>query len=311
MKRDDELVVDNSDSRRSLLNKTGIATALISASGWAMAGIFIRSLSEFSVFLIVAVRLTLALVISIFVLSLSQSDRFWTYIKELRQAKVWGLSLIMLSCYTCGTLAFQLAPVSEVTLLMATTQIFVVASKLLSGKLVPKPVYLGALIAFLGICFVVFPGLAISSEFSSQRVIGHGLALLFAALLASYATWFSFLSRRNKAPSSIAVSLGTFILGCSAFCPQLLQLFSSSLQKVSTEHIVAFLGLGIISTVIPTLSYAIAVKRLQPLAATSVLLLEPLLSIAFASAILKEFPSIWVIPGATFVIVGLVYSNLK
>lgn len=292
---------------RTSLDKIGIIGAILAASGWGMAGIFIQLLPDFSVFLIVAIRLALALVVTITALLLFQ-NQLLLHIKELRRFKVWGFSAIMLTCYTCGTLAFQLAPVGEVSLLMATAPIFVIFFKLLLRKQIMRNEYRGALIALLGICFVIFPSLTINSIVSRQRIVGNLLALLFSALLAIYATWFRYLSKHSKAPSSIAVALGTFMLGCSVFLPAALQLFLTSSGLINVKHSIAFLGLGIASTAIPTMSYAVAAGRLPPLMTTSVLLLEPILATAFAFLILREVPSIWIVPGTILVVIGLLYT---
>jgi EamA domain-containing membrane protein RarD len=73
----------------SLLDKTGVVGAILTALGWGIAGVFIKLLPNFSAFSIVAVRLALALVVIIPILLL-QND-FFTQIRELRRLKVWVL----------------------------------------------------------------------------------------------------------------------------------------------------------------------------------------------------------------------------
>ena len=290
-------------NKLSLLDKTGIVGAILTALGWGMAGVFIKLLPNFSAFSIVSIRLALALVVTIPILLFQNS--FFTHVKELRRPKVWILSLIMLACYTFGTIAFQLAPVGEVTLLMATAPIFAILFKFLRREKTSKNEYRGALTAFLGICFILFPTLGLDSVISRQHIFGNFLALLVSILFAIYATWFRSLSQYNIAPSSISIALGTFTLGSLMFFPTTLQLFSAYNGSINLKYLIALLGLGLISTVIPTISYAIAAKRLPALITTSILLLEPILAIASAFLVLGAVPSVWIIPGTVFVGIGI------
>lgn len=289
-----------------LLDKTGIVGAILTALGWGMAGVFVKLLPDFSAFSIVAIRLALALVITIPILLFQNS--LFAQIKELRRLKVWLLSLIMLACYTFGTIAFQIAPVGEVTLLMTTAPIFAILYKIWRREKIKKTEYWGMLIAFLGICSITLPSLNIDSTISKQHIFGNCLALLVSILLAVYAIWFRFLSQHDFAPNSTSVALGTFILGSLIFLPiTTLQLFLADSRLLDLKYLIASLGLGLVSTVIPTLGYAIAAKRLPPITTTSILLLEPILAIAFAFLILGVVPSVWIIPGIVFVGIGILF----
>ena len=287
----------------SLLDKTGIIGAILTALGWGMAGVFIKLLPSFSAFSIVTIRLVLALVVLIPIL-LFQNNLF-THIKELCHLKVWILSLIMLGCYTFGTMAYQFAPVGEVTLLMTTAPIFTILFQFLRRKKIRKAEYWGALIAFLGICLIMFPSLNYSYAVSWQRIVGNFLALSVSVLLAIYALWFRSLSQYNIAPNSISISLGTFILGILIFFPITLKSFSAYTNLIDVRYLAASLGLGLVSTAIPTLTYVIAAKRLPALTTTGILLLEPILAITFAFIILGTVPSVWIIPGTVFVAIGI------
>jgi drug/metabolite transporter (DMT)-like permease len=287
----------------SLFDKTGIVGAILTALGWGMAGVFIKLLPNFSAFSIVAVRLALALVFIIPILLLQ--NNFFTQIRELRRLKVWLLSLMMLACYTFGTIAFQIAPVGEVTLLMTTAPIFTILFKFWRREKIRKTEYWGVSIAFFGICYIIFPSLNLDSVISKQHIFGNFLALLVSILLAIYAIWFRSLSQYDFAPNSISIALGTFIIGSLIFLPTTLKLFSTDTGLIDIRYLMASLGLGLVSTVIPTLCYAIAAQRLPPITTTSILLLEPILAVAFAFLILGTVPSIWIIPGTVFVGIGI------
>ncbi|WP_040839203.1 EamA family transporter [Thiothrix nivea] len=66
-----------------------------------------------------------------------------------------------------------------------------------------------------------------------------------------------------------------------------------------------FLGLGVISTAIPTLGFAIVSKKLPAIITSMISLFIPLFSAIFAYLILKEELSIIFFIGCTFVLGGV------
>lgn len=293
------------NDRTSPLDKIGLTAAFLTASGWGVAGIFIQFLPSISASSIVATRLTLALAIFTPILFFKK-DNFFAHIVSLRRPITWSLSAILFACYTLGTMSFQMAPVGEATLLMTTAPIFVILFKFFAREQTHRNEYLGALLAIVGIGLVVLPRLTIDNVVTDQRVIGDVLALLVSILFATYAIWFSSLNNNNNAPNSMSVTLGTFTLGCIMALLVAPHAFSEYNNLFNRKIIISFIGLGILSTAIPTLTYTVAAKRLPPLLTTGILLLEPVLAIVFAFLILKEIPSLWIAPGILFILVGLI-----
>ncbi|MBW4611295.1 MAG: DMT family transporter [Hassallia sp. WJT32-NPBG1] len=288
---------------------TGIAAALLTASGWAFAGIFIRLLPGISTYFIVAIRFTVALVVMMPLLWLIQKDRI-TSICSLRYAEYWYMSIILVGCSTLGTTAFQMAPVGEATLLMNTAPLFVIVYKLLNREKIQKNESLGVLFTVLGISFILVTEFSITETGVLQRLLGDGLALLVALLVAFYAFRFRLLSQRGEAPDEKTLTLLTLALGSivlwvvTAFVPNAIKI-----QVLDEQVLVAFAGLGIISTAIPTLGYAIASRRLPPILTTAVLLMEPIFAVIFAYLILKEVPSPLFVPSGLLVLGGLVFIS--
>lgn len=285
----------------------GITAALLTASGWGLSGIFVRLLPNFSAYSIVAGRFTVALVVMIPLLWLSHKDRI-TAIRSLRYAESWRLSMILVACYTLGTTALQMAPVGEATLLMTTAPLFIIVYKLLNREKIQKNESLGILLAVLGISFILAPNLSTTATDAISRLLGDGLALVAALLLAAYAFRFRLLSQRDRAPDEKTVTILTLALG--SIFPWLITAIIPNAIKTQVwneQFLVAFGGLGIISTAIPTLSYAIASRRLPPIITTAVLLMEPIFAVIFAYLILKEFPSFLFVPGGLMVLGGLVF----
>lgn len=301
----------NCNYQTESFNRAGIINAFITASGWALVGIFVKLLANFSVITAITARLVVALVGIVGWLLLQNKLRI--HLRKLLQLKVWLLGLAMLLVYVFGTLAFQLASVGEVALLAATAPIFVIVFRLIQNKPISVNEYWGGAIAFIGVCIVILSNVSLDGNISGQRLLGDISALLVSALVAAYTLCFRLLSKNGKAPSSEATALAAFILGCLVFCPIAFKLSveNGSLDLIYGKEIAAFAGLGLISTAIPTLCSATAAKKLPPLIATSISLLEPILAIIFAFIILQEVPSIWAAPGSILVLGGLFWMGIQ
>ena len=295
--------------RSNTFDSIGVAAALLTASGWSLAGIFIRLLPDISAYSIVAGRFTVALVVMMPLLWLIQKDRI-TFIRSLQSAEYWHMSVIVVGCCTLGTTAFQMAPVGEVTLLMSTAPLFVVVYKLLNREKIQKNELLGILFAVLGITFILVPEFSTTETATLQRLLGDGLALLVALLLAYYAFRFRLLNQRGQAPDEKIVTLLTLALG-SIVLWAVTAVVPNAIKTIVLDKqvLVAFAGLGIICTAIPTLGYAIASRRLPPILTTTVLLVEPIFAVVFAYLILKEIPSLVLVPGGLLVLGGLVFIS--
>ena len=294
--------------RSNTFDSIGVAAALLTASGWSLAGIFIRLLPDFSAYYIVAGRFTVALVVMMPLLWLIQKDPI-TSIRSLQYAEYWHMSVIIVGCCTLGT-TFQMAPVGEATLLMSTAPLFVVVYKLLNREKIQKNESLGILFAVLGITFILVPEFSTTETATLQRLLGDGLALLVALLMAYYAFRFRLLNQRDQAPDEKIVTLLTLALGSivlwavTAVVPNAIKT-----EVLDKQVLVAFAGLGIICTAIPTLGYAIASRRLAPILTTTVLMIEPIFAVVFAYLILKEVPSPLLVPGGLLVLGGLVFIS--
>ncbi len=290
---------------------SGIAIALLSTATWATAGIFIRWLPGWSPFAILAGRFFVAtLALLPVVLSASIRPDFF---RTLRSPTVWSLSLPMIGGFLLGTAAFQVARVGEVTLLLSTPPIFVVAYKLLARIRVYRSEGIGTLLAIAGVGIILQPQLSASASVDSagafwQTITGYLLALSAAALLAVYTLWFGAIARRGQTFRSINVVFITCLLGSvlSSICTML---FSNSdgLTGLDSRSMLVILGLGLLPTAMSTLCYTTAAQRLPAILAAAILLTEPIFAVLFASVILKEIPSLWFGFGSCFVLVGLLF----
>jgi drug/metabolite transporter (DMT)-like permease len=63
--------------------------------------------------------------------------------------------------------------------------------------------------------------------------------------------------------------------------------------------------LGVVSTLVPTLAFATAARRLPPVLTSAAQLLVPVVSAATAALALGERPSAWLVPGGALIGAGL------
>lgn len=295
-------------SEQSALLAAGL-TALL----WGLAGIFVRLLPPVSPFTVTAGRLLVALVVAVPVFWVLRDG--WPRLRgALGRRAAYVFALLLASYYLLATAAFQLAPVVEVALLISTPPLFVLGYRRVHGDAPTRAETAGALLALAGIALIMLPKLTAGEHGAADRLLGNLLAISAAALTAAYAYLYSLSARRGNPPDTIGVSLLTFVAGTGVLVllvgvtPQ-----PSGLDALDGHALWMFLGLGVLSTAIPTLAFAVASKRLPPLATSTILLFIPVFAGLFAYLILGERLSPTVIPGGALVLggVGLVLRGGK
>jgi drug/metabolite transporter (DMT)-like permease len=298
------------------ISQTGLAAAVTAAMAWAATGLFIGLLPAVPATVLVAARFVIALGAALLILrrrAVRALRRVWA------DRTAWGLATLMVLLYTAAVAAYQHAPVADVTLLSGTAPLFVMAWRLVQGRSIPVAERWGAALAIGGTGLIVGPDLlgsgATGSAGASDRIVGNVLALGTGALAAAYAVVFRQAEHRatargTSAPSTIGVTLLTFVLGAVALSAAVgTAAPDASLaamgQLTHGWALVLLLGLGVLSTALPTLAYALASQRLSSVLATGLRLLTPVAATALAIPVLGEVPHWLYIPGATLVICGL------
>jgi drug/metabolite transporter (DMT)-like permease len=293
------------------LDNQGLMAALCAAFTWGIAGIFIRWLPGWSPFAVLAGRFLVATAVMLPILVLRPSIRF-EFTRSLRISQTWWLSLPLIGGYVLGTTAFQMAPVGEVTLLLTTSPLFIVAYKYFVGLRIKPSEGIGILLAILGGSFILLPQLSASGVAFWQAMTGYLLALGAAGVVALYTVWFSALTQQGIAPKSINVVFVTCLLG--SVLSLLLAGFFSKLSmefEIDGQTILTLIGLGVLSTAFPSLCYTMAAQRLPAVMTTAILLLEPVFATLFAYAALREIPSLWFYIGSVLVLCGLLLIARK
>lgn len=284
------------------INYTGLTAALITLLGWSLAGVFIKLLPELGMLTIVAIRLSISLIVIFPILFFMKKIN---YLKELKMIITWRLGTILFFCYLLGTLAFQMAPIGEVATLMALSPLFVILLKFMINGTFRKKEFLGISIAFTGVFLIIFNSLSFEQVNNLDNLIGNFCALLSSILFAFYGIWYKVLNTKSQAPNAISVAISVFILGVFLLIALLYRGITINFIPFDSFSILYLLGISILSTAIPTISYTITSKYLSPIFTTSVLLLQPIVAIILALLIIKEVPNIFVIPGFVLIMAGL------
>jgi drug/metabolite transporter (DMT)-like permease len=224
----------------------------------------------------------------------------------LRFRVSYALALLLAGYYLLATAAFQMAPVAEVALLLSTPPLFVLAIRRIRGESSSRAEISGALLAICGIAIILVPQISFAGAQSRQHFYGNIIAICAAALTAVYAYTYRILAERERSPESIGVSLLTFAIGgLTLALTVMLKQAPSGLSNLDASAVFVFLGLGVLSTAIPSLGFAVASKRLPAIITATTSLFIPMFSGLFAYLILGERLSILFLAGSVFVLWGV------
>jgi drug/metabolite transporter (DMT)-like permease len=286
-------------------NSLGLIAALLATATWGMVGIFVRWLPGWSPFAVLAGRFLVATAAMLPILLLMPSIRH-DFTRSLRTPPIWWLSLLAIGSSLLGTTAFQMAPVGEVTLLFTTSPLFIIAYKYVMRLNIERGEGWGILIATTGVIFILLPLLSSDRAISWQTIVGYLLALGAAGMVTIYTVLFNTFIDREIAPKLINIVFMTCLLGgiLFLFCTILFAKLSIG-TGIDRQEICVLLGLGILSTALPFFCYTVAAQKLPIVLATSILLLEPMFAVLFASIALREMPSLWFGTGSILVFWGL------
>ncbi len=286
-------------------NRTALGIAALTSLTWGLTGIFVRLLPPIPPVSITAGRLAVALATTLPLLFVLRDARngWW---KALSCVSSYLLALLLAGYYLLATAAFQLAPVAEVALFLSTPPLFVLFFRRLRGESPSKSEFFGALLAIGGIAIILLPQLSLAASISIGQIAGSCLAICAATLAAGYAFVFRMLSERERAPDSGGVSMLTFALGSAVLgVVVLLRPEPSGVSMLNARAWMLFLCLGLISTAVPSIGFALVSKRLPALLTASISLFIPLFSGLFAYLFLGEGLSAHFLVGSVFVLLGV------
>ncbi|WP_340678837.1 DMT family transporter [Paraglaciecola sp.] len=282
---------------------------------WGLTGIFIRLLPPISPMLVAAGRLFIALLVVLPIILLLRNRQHGLAIVYKRPI-AYLLASLLVAYYLLATIAFQLAPVAEVALLLSTPPLFVLGLRCWYGTKPAMREVAGALLALAGMLVIMLPKITVSGQLSTQQVLGDIAAITAALMTALYAFAYKILAEQGKAPEASGVALLTFAVGSFV----LAAIFAcnaspADFEPINMRALYLFIGLGVLSTAIPTFGFALASKRLPAIITTSISLFIPLFAGLFAYLILGESLSLNFLLGSLLVIGGVILiirqTNIK
>ncbi len=224
-----------------------------------------------------------------------------------RRPTAWALAALMSAYYLLAVAAFRLAPVADVALLLATAPLCALGLRRLRGVPATRAERTGAALALLGVALTLVPSLRGLATGGATRLAGDALALAAAALSAAYALRFRAAQGAGAAPAPFGVAVLTFALGATALALRAALAGAPllPLHRLDGGGLALLLALGVLSTLVPTLTFAVAARRLPPVLTSAAQLLVPVVSGTAAALALGELPSAWLIPGGGLVALGL------
>lgn len=285
--------------------RNALLCAAATSLTWGLTGVFVRLLPPIPPLTLAAGRLLVALVAVLPVLVFSRDTRRGFGV-ALKYPCSYLLALLLAGYYLLATTAFQLAPVAEVALLLSTPPLFVLLIRTIRGTPPARTEIRGALLALCGITLILVPRMSFSGDQSSPHFFGNVIAICASASTAIYAYTYRVLAEQKRAPETSGVSLMTFAMGgalatlSGAIAPA-----SSGLTELQSGDVLVFLALGVLSTAIPTLGFAIAAKRLPAIITATISLFIPLFSGFFAYLILNERLTAMFFAGCSLVLGGV------
>ena len=287
------------------MERNALLAAGLTSLMWGLTGIFVRLLPPLSPLTVTAGRLLIALVAAVPVLVLYRGSR-QSFKSVLVRPIAYVFALLLAAYYLLATAAFQMAPVAEVALLLSTTPLFVLAFRSARGDIPTRTEIGGALLAMTGIAIILAPKMSFAEGMQIHHLTGNVLAICAAGLTAFYAYMYRILSVRGVAPETMGVSLLTFAMGgivlslMAGLAPA-----PSGWDTLDGAELLVLVGLGVLSTAIPTIGFAVAAKRLPAVATATISLFIPLFAGLFAFLILGEKLTAMFIPGGILVLGGI------
>ena len=290
-------------------HRIGVIAGILATVGWSGTGIFVYLLSNVSPIVVICGRFTIASVMGAVLLILHPKTLRGLY-TATSSATSWALSLFLVAYYFLSVFAFQYAPVSTVSLLISTSPAFIVVIDGLSKQVLSNIQKTAAGFAFFGIIVVVIPSTP-DFQNTSSNYVGATLALGGACVMALYALLYRHLSIRKLAPSPLVIGVQTAVSG--ALLSALLLLHQASELRITAltiKDLNLLIGLGLVSTVIPSISYGVAAVRLAPIVLTTIRSSTPIGAAILAFIILDESPRIEFYFGASFILSAMLLQTI-
>ncbi|WP_072032442.1 DMT family transporter [Fischerella sp. PCC 9605] len=287
-----------------------LGSGCLAALGWGLTGTFVKLLTNLTTFEVLSIRLLVAFLTTLPIF-LIHRQLLSDFLALVRKPIGLLLSSLMMFYYLFAVRAFQLAPVSDVVLIVGLSPIIGLVAKAFIKKQLKLLELFGALTSFTGLVLFVLPKLQGSSDGQSEYLTGLFFAFLSACITLSYASLFKHYAGAKFTLNPATVAFTTFAIGSFLITPVVVlsspDLFTHFIQP---HQFFIALGLGVLSTVVPTFCYGYAAKQLSPILTTTLNLLTPIFASGIAFFLLREQLSFWSIIGALLIFAGIITLSL-
>ncbi|MFT4021198.1 MAG: DMT family transporter [Acinetobacter sp.] len=263
--------------------------SLYCAVFWATTGIFVKSIDGIAISVILLLRCLIAalfLFITYRLLKRKQLEQ-----SPLPRFLTYGMVAVMLFYYITATYAFIFAPVALATLLMSLSPCMAILYRITTKEKIYHYEIIGFMLAFLGVFLYVYPSFHASRTALFQLLFGCFLAFSAAVFKAvnSIMIW------KNKEILTTQhfdkIHLQTFLLGIVVMF--ILSLGDFNAMVISEQNVVLLLGLGILSTAIPSVLNSVASIKITPVIHNIIGMSTPVFASLFAYAFLGESLTTW------------------
>lgn len=287
------------------MSPQALGAAALTAIAWGLTGIFVFLLPPVSAFYIAGGRLLLGLACMLPLLASAHARRALS--NAMGEPVAYVFAALLSAYYLFATSGFQHAPVAEVALLLCVAPIFVLLLRRLRGDVPTRMEFGGALLALIGLACILAPRLSGGDSTHENHLLGDLLAIAAAACTALYADAYARLHKRGDAPDPLGTTCLTLLVG-SLVLLGLGGLFAAPLPAALGTDMRALgllLGLGILCTGIPSMSFAYASKHLPPLVTATISLLIPVFAAIFAALFLDQVLPLSMLPGSLVLLLGV------
>lgn len=283
------------------IDPRGVLGAVVTSMSWAATGVWVNLAPALSPLALVAWRLLLAA--ALFGLVFPRVRRGFV-------ARAWGLGAMLVAYYLAAVFAFQRAPVGEVALCIGCAPLFVLLYQAFAGHWPSWREIVAVSMTLIGLAVMVWPGLYGTDMGTAWS--GLFVALVAAALTAAYATLHRRMALLQSAPLGAEIGRAAFApLGAALLLAAWLHGPSMQVLPLEPVPVIAVIGLGLVSTALPTLAVAVASSRLPAFINTLIRLTTPLFAAAFGWAFLGQQPTAWTVAGGALILSGLFVQGVR
>jgi len=287
--------------------KRSILLVLVSAALWGTAGIFVRNLNGAGVaeMQIVFSRAIFTLLIYGAMLIFKDKSLFKIKLKDL-----WafaGIGILSITLFNfCMYKTMSISTISVATVMLYTAPFFVVIlSRFIFKELITLKKGISCIVGFIGCCFVagVFgSGGAINGEcviYGLLTGFGYGLYTIFGNILI------------NKGYKTLTINFYAFVFAALGSLPLAQPTYTVKMVASSLSVTLLVLGMAVVNTVIPYITYTAALKNIEGGKALIIATLEPVVATVIGVAVFKESLNIGNLFGIFLVLGSVILLNIK